>query len=197
MVGAEERLHPHGGLQNRSAISIRERPSNSSRNSMRPSSPPGVRTGYFRTSPVKDQLVGAICTDVPEGLKEVIDEIPELTLVDTEQLTRQILRCLRETQAGIARVDDSRRRLSLSDRLRTDQQLSPQDSRELLDKLNKTLFPAKVRTGLLPHLARKRASCRRHLHRRLGRPEECLEEDPGPQMGKNRHPQRKVLREAL
>ena len=109
--------------------------------------PAGVRTGYFRTFPVKDQLVGAICTDVPEGLKEVIDEIPELTLVDTEQLTAKSFAAYekrKQESLGWTTPEGGYPYLTVFAPINN---FHPKTPRELLDKLNKTLFPAKVRTG--------------------------------------------------
>ena len=50
-----------------------------------------VPTGYFRTGLNSDQkLVGRICTNNPQGLKEVIEAIPELKLTKIGALTEEV-----------------------------------------------------------------------------------------------------------
>jgi len=48
-----------------------------------------VRTGYFRTWPENNRLIGGICTDDATGLMKVIELIPDLELISTEPLSEQ------------------------------------------------------------------------------------------------------------
>jgi hypothetical protein len=109
--------------------------------------PARVRTGYFRTAPAKDRLVGAICTDDPDGLTKVIEKIPELTLVSTEPLTAESFAKYAERpqeSLGWTTPEGAHAYLTV---FRPVGDFHPKTPMELLNKLNATLLPAKVRTG--------------------------------------------------
>jgi len=58
----------------------------------------GIRTGYFRTKPVDGKLIGTICTDKPQELKELIEKIPQLKYIKTERLTKEMFEEYEKTQ---------------------------------------------------------------------------------------------------
>jgi hypothetical protein len=59
--------------------------------------PTGIATGYFRTAPENDRLIGRICTNDAEGLKKVIESVPQLEYIKTERLTKEMFEAYEKT----------------------------------------------------------------------------------------------------
>ena|GEM_PF-5202479 len=104
-----------------------------------------IPTGYFRTGQDKElKLVGRICTNNPEGLKEVIEPIPDLKLVRIGALTEAIFE--RHTGQKVIKRDPSawhtpdevgHTHLAI---FKPAEGFGPKTPQELLNKLNETLL---------------------------------------------------------